>query len=479
MSGANVPRNLKYDQSDQSTLAETLISKQAPEGRTSSFGPLQKIDIRIPTSGGFVDSFASSTLNFDLDITNAGAGASAFLDPWLGGHQLIQRIVVTAGGNIIEDITDYPICYKLMKGLHGNQSRIQLDACFSESDSSSISFGGFGQNLNWWSTADTVYTNTTQRYKCRLNLMSCVGSLSGAKYWPSALMDSDLRIEIYLNSQLRGMICETTDMTWQLNNVEFQLTRVRLNTRIIEALKASAMAGGVKMIMPGFSHFQETLNVPSTLGNTVAFNTRYSSSASSLKSILVTFRNSIHNGAVTSNAYQFVDPIGLEYQFLIGSTLMPARPVNTSVDKYRELMRCMGGPLNSLGQRNLINYYGYNTQILNRAMNVATDGASCHAIGQSLEMYADHTLSSTVFSGVNAINLTMQCHLKVTAAAGTNERDSFTTVADNVVNKLNQVPTDEGATNHCRNVSQTLLVDSILVFDRLINFTGTEVTMGY
>lgn len=471
MAGANVPRNLKYDQSDQSTLAETLISKQAPEGRTSSFQPQQKIDIRLPTSGGFVDSFASSTLNFDLDIYNelGGTPGYAYLDPFLGAHQLIQRIVVTAGGNIIEDTTNYPMCVKLMKALHGHESRLQIDAPLSEDCGAHVTSSEDGNVLKYWQTSNTVAPATTQRYKVRLNLMSCIGSLSAAKYWPSALMDSDIRVEIYLNSKNRGMFLPTDGHSWVLNNVEFQLTRVRLNTRVIDALKSSAQAGGVKMIMPGFSHFQETLKMPTAAGSTTSLNTRYSSSASSLKSILVTFRNQTHDGGQSgSNAYQFYDPIGLEYQFLIGSTLMPARPVNTSVDKYRELMRCMGGPVNSLGQRNLITNPAYNQQM--RADQAVDDVPACHVIGQSLEMYADHTLSSTVFSGINAINLTMQCQMKIRAAAGNTSRTVFETVPDSVIAKTGDAGT---------NVDQTLLVDTILVFDRLINFTGTEVTMGY
>lgn len=480
MAGANVPRNLKYDQSDQSTLAETLISKQAPEGRTSSFKPLNKIDIRIPTSGGFVDSFASSTLNFDLDINcvDGGTPGFAYLDPYLGAHQLIQRIVVTAGGNIIEDTTNYPMCVKLMKALHGHESRLQIDAPLSEDVGAHLSSTNQGNALQFWHTHNIVAAKTTQRYKVRLNLMSCIGSLSAAKYWPSALMDSDIRLEIYLNSLERGMILSTASLSWEMNNVEFQLTRVRLNTRVIDALKSSAQSGGVKMIMPGFSHYQETLALPEAVGNTTSLNTRYSSSASSLKSILITFRNQTHDGKVGANSYQFYDPIGLEYQFLIGSTLMPARPVNTSVDKYRELMRCMGGPINSLGQRNLISNPSFNQQM--RAAQAiipgeagtpgATETPACHIIGQSLEMYADHTLSSTVFSGINSINLTMQCQMKITTADGDLSRAAFATKPDNVIAKVGAAGT---------NKATSLLVDSILVFDRLLNFTGTEVTMGY
>lgn len=78
---------------------------------------------KIGIGGRFVDSFASSMFNFDLDITNAGGEtlANAFLDPFLGAQQLIQRVVVTAGGNIIEDTTNYPMCLKLMIALYGHE----------------------------------------------------------------------------------------------------------------------------------------------------------------------------------------------------------------------------------------------------------------------------------------------------------------------------------------------------------------------
>lgn len=500
MASANVPRNLQYDQTSQSTLAETLIHKQAPEGRTSQFNPGEKIDFRFPTSGGFVDSFASSTLDFDLDITGSSA-TTAWFDPYLGAHQLIDRLVVTVGGNILEDTTNYPLVVKMMTGLHGNEDRLQIDMPLSDDASGQITNSYNGDRMAYWSThkgtvqgsttvdgtavttyavAGDITANKKRRFKVRLNLMSCLGSLSCAKYWPSALLDSDIRLEIYLNQVLRGMTLNHSDSMWQLNNVEFTMTRVRLNTRIIESLKSSAAAGGVKMIMPGFSHFQETLTTDSTAGGVKAHITKYSSSASSLKSILVSFRDSTSVSAKNGNSYNLVDPIGLEYQFLIGSTLMPARPVITTQDKYRELMRCMGGPINSLGQRNLLNKEAYCRPPYS-VDTPSTVPVACHIIGQSLEMYADHTLSSTVFSGINAINLTMQCQMRVTSAEQeTNLEDAYdNNTAPNLVSTLGAHINSATEAYIGSNVGKTFYVDSILVFDRLLNFNGSEVTMGY
>lgn len=478
-SGVSVPRNLKYDQTDQSTLAETLIAKQAPEGRSSQFKPDQKIDFRFPTSGGYVDSFASSTLDFDLDVhgdsvtddDDKTTGQHAWLDPYLGAHQLINRIVVTIGGNIIEDTTNYALVFKEMKALHGNRQRMQIDMPLSEDNVANWQNDHTGERMLYWKS-EKILKNKTNRYRCRLNLMSCLGSLSGSKYWPSTLLDSDIRLEIYLNSKNKGMILQTTLMSWELNNVEFTMTRIRLNTRVIDALKASAMSGGVKMIMPGFSHFQETLAVGAA-GSVVGHNTKYSSSASSLKSILISFRNQAHVDEENYNTYNLVDPCGLEYQFLIGSTLMPARPISYSVDKYRELMRCMGGPINSLGQRNLLTNYMYNGQNVAADDPTSVTSPKCHLIGQSLEMYADHTLSNVVFSGINAINLTMQCQLKITGVTATSIDPAAAfdaQTADNLTSKTGAAGT---------NANVTFYVDSVLVFDRLLSFNGMEVTMGY
>lgn len=507
---ANVPRNLRYDQQSQTTLAETLISKQAPEGRVNSFTADQKIDFRFPTAGGYVDSFASSTLDFDLDIYNSDglANHNVGFDPWLGAHQLIQRLVVTVGSNIIEDTNQYPMAVKEMKALHGHEEKLQLDKALSEecsclmtsytagtkpdlADNASeahiiaafqnltLATGSdeYGKPMRYW--AVKVSAGKVQRYKIRLNLMSCLGSLSGAKYWPSTLLNSDIRLEIYLNRQLQGMILASDAVTWTLNNVEFNLTRVRLNTTVIDALKSSATAaGGLKMIMPGFTHYQETVGpVPATVGSTIAHYTKYASSATSLKSILCTFRNQAYIDKTNYNSYSFVDPNGLEYQFLIGSTLMPQRPVIAQVDKYKELMRCMGGPINSLTQQNLVSNRSFNVKDSASAYQLSGI-PGCHIIGQSLEMYADHTLSSTIFSGITAINLVMQGQFRLTAGAVVTDLETVTNdkystlVQDNLVSKVGAVAGT--------NVSQTYYLDTILVFDRLLTFTGNgEVIMGY
>ena len=466
-----------YDQTSQSTLAETLIAKQAPEGRTSNFQPGQKIDFRFPTSGGYVDSFASSTLDFDLDISAGATAGKAYMDPYLGAHGLIDRIVVTVGGNIIEDTTNYPLVYKAMKALHGNIGRENIDLVLSEDVSAfEQSANRYGNFYGWWGTDktsaqnDNITINKTRRYPVRLNLLSCLGSLSGSKYWPSALLDSDIRLEIYLNQKFQGMALGNDTMSWQLNNVEFTTTRVRLNTRVIESLKSSAQSGGVKMIMPGFSHFQETVTTAAA-GGQVAHNLKYSSSASSLKSILLMFRLAAAQNVANKSSYQLVDPLGLEYQFLIGSTLMPARPIFDIHDKYRELMRCVGGPVNSLGQRNLISKVNYMLPLHDAVPS--TSAPAAHMIGQSLEMYADHTLSSQVFSGINAINLTMQCQLKIASVAASiaNLETAYDQrTPENLVSRIGETS---------GNAAATLYADSILVFDRLLNFNGSEVTMSY
>lgn len=477
----NVPKNLKYDQTDQSSLAELLIHKQAPEGRVSNFLPGNRIDFRIPTSGGYVDSMSSSTVDFDLVLTNTQASnaaaktSNAFFDPYLGAHQLINRIVVTVGGNIIEDTTQYPIVYKMMKALHDNLGSVEHKMALSDDNCCGraifSNLDKYGQLYSFKPVPVVNAANTTgtqARMRCRLNLLSCIGSLSGSKYWPSTLLDSDIRIEIYLSSDALG-VTRDASLTWQLDNVELTLTRIRLNREIIETLASSANSGSVNMIMPGFSHYQETLS------SGVSTNLKYSSSASSLKSIFLAFRDQTQALGGDYHPYQFIDPIGLSYQFLIGSTLMPARPVLAAEDKYRELLRCVGGPMNSTEQKMLLTNVSYNFQAV-KSDSIASDIASagripaCHLIAQSLEMYADHTLSSVVFSGINAINLTLQAQITIASVEDASANYDPSAVAQNI-NKIGQ--TNRG------NLDKNFYCDTILQFDRLLRFQNGMVTMGY
>lgn len=501
---SNVPKNLRYDQTSQSTLAEFLVATQAPEGK-STFLPDSKLDFRFSMSGGYVTSWASSTLDFDLvyygHLNALGTKDNKYgvvtLDPFLGAHQMIQRITVSVGGNIIEDHRDYPFLYKTQKAMHCNQNKRFIDSLASEEDTaitskvwrSSVGSTDYYEDgisyrplvtTDQRSTDNQAKTTSEKRVRCRLNLLSCLGSLSGAKYWPNVLLNSDVRLEIYLNSVYRGAIVADTwtkgttgvlvNPPWRWENVQFTMSNVRLNTQVINALKSTS---SVQMIMPGYSTQSNTLPAISGTHNE---NLKYSSSASSLKQILLVFRDPADVDQAQRNSYAFLEPMGLTHQFLIGSTLMPARPVTNITDRFREFMRCVGGPANSCEHRTLLrapnwlfqptsdSTYGTRVIGLKAAIgdNVHTL-APCHILGQSLEMYADHTLSSVVFSGINAVNLIMQAQLSIT----------------NTTTRPSNVPDDKYPGTSVSNNKIAYMVQTIMVYDRLLEFKNGEVVMGY
>lgn len=489
---SNVPKNLRYDQTSQSTLAEFLVATQAPEGK-SSFKHGEKIDFRFTMTGGYVTSWASSSFDFDLvvntttptsGLTHNDTYAAAF-DPYLGAHQLIERITVTVGGNIIEDYRNYAQIYKTQRAMHSNQNRRFLDVLGSEDESCLMSTswanGQPGEAvcykaINSVSVPNPVAVTTeTKRLHCRLNLLSCLGTLAGAKYWPNVLLNSDVRLEIYLQSNPNeGMIMPLTHEVgkndWSLENVKYTLSNVRLNSTVINAIKST---GSVSMIMPGYTTVTNTLIAPTSTTDYTFDNLKYSSSASSLKQLLLVFRRSSDIGVAARNSYAFVEPMGLTSQFLIGSQLMPARPVTMITERFREFMRCIGGPANSLEQKTLIRPANWlhppttGTEMTFGKISESTSLTSfqskvspCHILGQSLEMYADHTLSSVVFSGINAVNLIMQAQLS---------RKKVTSKTD-----LRYETPGTQVTNDTQ-----MVCDTIMIYDRLLEFKGGEVVMGY
>lgn len=517
----SVPKNLKYDQTSTSTVAEFLVATQSPEGK-SEFGPGEKIDFRFSMTGGYVTSWASSTFDFDLEVgaqcetgagNNIGKYAFAGFDPYLGAHQLIERIVVTAGGNIIEDFRNYPQIYKTQRAMHSNKERAELDRLNSEDSSTlftrewkplKLTFGNFDTNASTPvdtevfmyyandfnseaytyapiltvgpNAAGSAGTAKTKTIHCRLNLLSCLGSLAGAKYWPNVLLNSDVRLEIYLQSnKFEGMILPTglnTANYWKLKNTKYTLSNVRLNSNVINSIRNQS---NVSMILPGYTTVTHTLQKPTTNG--VYDNLQYSSSATSLKQLLLLFRDPADIATAARNSYAFLEPMGLQHQFLIGSNLQPARPVTMLSERAREFTRCLGGPSNSTEHRTLIrtpNYFHQPTTdtadsggtrdltyFTNEHYTVRTC-APCHILGHSLEAYADHTLSSTVFSGDNAVNLIMQAQLLMKLKTS---RDATEIVKD--------LP----GTSVSNDIAW--VVDTIMVYDRILEFKGGEVVMGY
>lgn len=563
---SNVPRNLRYDQAVTSSLAEDVLTNFVPEGRLDGFGPTHKMNFRFTTAGGYVDSFASSTLNFDLTVTNTSttadtAEAFAF-DAILGAHQLIDRIEVTVGGNVIEDTREYAHCYKMQKMQHSQMERQHIDKMLTEDQDfvdvmnrrpfvlSELSYNWENRAADaadaWVGTPAALFsagtdTNTYDKTKvsaaleaikenfremakiyntpspddgalqshiyivphgssktlrCQINLMSVLGSLMGAKYFPSLLLQTDVRLEITFATKFKGMVLSSDSLKWGIDNVSFWLTRVRLDESIQRALISSANSGQVQVIMPKFDTNMQTVELL-TSGSVKSEVLKPVSNAASLKAIYVTFTPTSWQDVPQYNYYDFVDPGGLEYQFRLGTRLKPQYKISSSVDKFRECMRCVGGPINNTEHKLLFRYrnwrkiisirdeenicvatpqhattlgiripngLGVNSDLKNYSLPITAQFpgsiTGCHYIALSTEAWADHLLENTVFSGIIAAGLNIQLFLDITA-----DPDTGTSVS-----RLYQTRLNSGVNLACR---------WLMVSDRTIVFRDGLASMGF
>jgi hypothetical protein len=470
-----LPRNLKYQSKAESAMARSSRVNIAPQNGTGNYVLGDTIILNIPTRNNLVLASTESYLKFNCTISSTVAG-NAYRWDSCGAHGLIQRIRIFHGSNLIQDIDNYGLLAKILFDLqqatdstYGKQTLLagtrsdvvtQFQA-IATADATDLATSqalanalkgvlnsgripsyqtNSGERIGGDRSALVGNGNSVSDTYC-LNLLSLVGSLSSSNYIPLfAMTSAPLRVEIQLVdnlvkacSDLTGTVANPS--TISLSNVEYVANFIELGDAAMSVIYGSLEGQPLQYVVPDFRNFQYTFSIPDNTATQVTM--PIPAKFSSLKNLIVSSRDK-GSGAITG-FYPFSSVtcgtganVGLrDYQFRIGSQIMPPKAPSTVCEFFAEALKAMGSIADLTYQPSIDKLsYGLNASVASNdsATNVSSSSSGSFFIGLDLENYSASP-KDTIFAGYNSntddIFLTMNYNAINRGAALTVRYDAF------------------------------------------------------
>lgn len=413
-----LPQNLKYQPKVESASARRYRTNIQPQTGTT-FNGGETIIINIPTRNNTALIASESVLKFTLNVTLAASTVVAALDS-CGLHGLFNRIRVFHGSNLLSDIQNYgdlaKILYDFQMPLDAVQGRYSatsgttsdyagglltaVSGTVANGDALVVKPVNRGRNLASGTVAGVSGANTIVG---SINLISLVGALAGGKYLPLWEMTAaPLRVEIVVNSAAVNAMCiaPTVNSAFSLSNVEYIGEFLELPDSAIAAIKAGS-SSPLQMVVPDYRAY--SFSQPLTSGTATTISMPIPAKFSSLKSLFINQKNSATAGVLTYYPYAS-GTMGLsQYQFRIGSEVLPSNPPLTTAEFFTEACKCFGSIADLQYQPavDIESYTVVNPGVAVTSYNAGqTTNSGSFVVGIDCESYMGADKSS-VFAGLN------------------------------------------------------------------------------
>jgi len=433
-----LPKNLKYGSKVESSMARSYRTNLAPQNGTGPYNLGDTIILNIPTRNNLVMVPSESYLKFKVTAT-AGGAANFFRWDACGAHGVIQRIRVFHGSNLLQDIDNYGMLCKMLYDIQvptpsnygknnittgtRNDTTVILPllaagASYAQADMTSLksaplsvlqtnSGERIGGNLALTASASSV----SETYA--LNLVSLIGSLCSANYLPLFGMTSaPLRVEIQLvNGIQKALACSNATSTIALSNVEYVGNFIELGDSAMGMIRSSLNGSPLQLVFPDYRNYNGSYAVPAT-SSSVFF--PIPAKFSSLKALLVASRDK-NDGTATFFPFSSVKLGMTQYQFRVGSQVVPSKPPDNVPEYFCELLKAIGS-ISDLNSSPSIDKTSYsldtstanndtdnitNDIAANVKYGVSTVSSGSFYVGLDLENYSSANKES-IFAGYNS-----------------------------------------------------------------------------
>lgn len=412
-----LPKNLQYQAKVESAPARRYRTNIQPQTGTS-FSNSNTIIINIPTRANTALIPSECVLKGTVSFTPAGAAPIAALES-CGHHGWINRLRVFHGSNLLQDIQEYhqlaKILYDFSVPLDSAQGRYSVTSGTTNEYSGGLLTAVSGTVANGdalvvkpvnrgrnYSSGTVAGISTAQTDSFSINLISLVGALAGGKYLPLWEMTAaPLRLELVLQDNINKVMNFSTNPpangAFTMSNVEFVGEFLELPDSAIAAVKAGS-SSPMQMVVPDYRAYTFSQSIPNATATTVSM--PIPAKFSSLKSIVV-------NQRVSTGATGFYPCssglLGLtQYQFRIGSEVLPSNPPLTSADFFTEAAKCFGS-VADLDYQPAVDKDAYEVTIpvaLTTYNQGQTVNSGSFLVGIDLESYQSADKSS-IFAGMN------------------------------------------------------------------------------
>lgn len=412
-----LPKNLKYGSKVESAISRSYRTNIQPQNGTGPYNLGDTITINIPTRANLVLVPSESYIKFKTTITS-GAAANNFRWGSGGAHSIFQRIRVWSGSNLLQDIDNYGLLADIMYNMQVSTdsamgkmnvtagTRNDLVTVQAATFTPSAGLSSFQVNSGELIGAATSVASagTVSETYC-LSLISLVGTLCAANYFPLfAATSAPIRVEIQLVSNLvqaMAVAQSTAVSTAQLTNVEYVAQFIELGDQAMSMIYGGLDGQPLQFCVPDWRNYQFT----SALANGTATNINMPIPAkfSSLKALVCTTRP---NGTGLATFFPFSSNVeGFNnYQFRLGSQVVPSKPVDTVQECFIEAQKALAS-LSDLNYQPSIEKVSYSQSIpvasVDSATSVSSASSGCFYVGIDLESYAGAS-KDTIFSGYNS-----------------------------------------------------------------------------
>jgi hypothetical protein len=340
-----------------------------------NYGMLAKLffDLQVPTDASYGKFNILAGTRNDLAITLPTIAQANATDP----------------ANATYTVADQTSLAKLANELKTAISASRV-SCF-QINSGELFSGPLAAN------ADTSTTGTTY---C-LNLFSLLGTLS-SQYFPLfACTSAPIRLEIQLVSS--GVQCINSLFalqTLKITNCEYVANMIELSDSAMGMIQSSLNGQPLQYVVPDYRNYAFSFaNLPQTTQTSIQM--PIPSKFSSLKSIICCIRDQ-GTGVATYYPFSSVKLGIVEYNFRIGSQIMPAKAPNTIPEMFSEVLKAVGS-MSDLNHHPSIEKFTYTldqSQQTTATNNASTSSGSFY-IGLDLENYANAPKDS-IFAGYNS-----------------------------------------------------------------------------
>ena len=355
-----LPKNLKYGSKVESAVARSFRTNIAPQNGTGTYTLGDTIIINIPTRANLVLATTESYLKFKCAITSQSAANNFRLDS-CGIHSVIQRIRVFSGSNLLEDIDSYGMLAKMMFDLqvstdstYGKYNAtvgtrndlvsvvttagVAGNSCFQTNSGELV--GQQAAALGGQSATVVTAGQTVSDTYC-INLISLVGSLCSSNYLPLfACTSAPLRVEIQLVGQMQNFVNQAagTANTMAITNCEYIAQFIELGDEAMRGVYGALGGEPMQLVMPEYRNYQYNAQLISAAQTQI--NMPIPAKFSSLKSILISCRDK-GTGAVTFFPTSSVSQGIQQYQFRLGSQVVPSKPPDTLQEMFEEVVKAV------------------------------------------------------------------------------------------------------------------------------------------
>jgi hypothetical protein len=383
----SLPRNLTFDRKITASYAKCYKSNIQPQNGTSGYNLGDTITINIPTRMGLNMDTLNSGLKFALSLTAPTIATTTRWDS-CGAHGLIQRLVVKHGSNIWDDINNYGQVVKdlfdLQVPFSGNYGKNNI----LTGTRNDLVLSGANQvrqvNSGEILFDNTAAANTTVTRYYFLNLVSIVGALCNQNYLPNwGFTSASIVIEITLVDNLKKALATEADLTFSMTNIEYVASFVELNPQAMDiVLKANN--GRVELPYTSLKNFNTSFTAANNGQYTIPIAAKYTS----LKGIICSQRNTALTGVVGYYPYSSCVNGLTQYQFRVGSNVLPSKPVDNIVEMFSEVCKVFGS-IGDIQYNPNIEYDSYNftNNVINAVATRYASNSGSFYIGIDLEAY--------------------------------------------------------------------------------------------